>query len=137
MLITAARIVTGNEPAVLAPGYVACAGGKITAVGAGPPPGRPDVELADGVLLPGFVDLQVNGYFGVELSRADAAGWEEVASRLPETGTTAFMPTFITCPFDELTAALRRAAVIAEELTAGTAGARVLGVHVEGPFISK
>src|SRR5262245_48106539 len=141
MLIAAARIVTGNGsgtappargPAVLSPGYVACADGKIAAVGAGPPPGRADVELADGVLLPGFVDLQVNGYFGVELSEADAAGWEEVVRRLPETGTTAFMPTFITCPLAELTDALRRAAVIAAGLTAGTAGARVLGVHVEG-----
>jgi N-acetylglucosamine-6-phosphate deacetylase len=143
MLIAAARIVTGNgsgpvvAPAVLSPGYVACADGKIAAVGAGRPPGRPDVELADGMLLPGFVDLQVNGYFGVELSEADAAGWKKVVRRLPETGTTAFMPTFITCPLDELTDALRRAAVISAGLTAGTAGARVLGVHVEGPFISK
>lgn len=141
MLIAAARIITANSGStpvgmVLSPGYVACAGGMITAVGAGAPPGQPDVELADGVLLPGFVDLQVNGYFGVELGAADAEGWAEVTRRLPATGTTAFMPTFITRPLDEFIAALRRAVGITADLAAAGTGAHVLGVHLEGPFIS-
>jgi N-acetylglucosamine-6-phosphate deacetylase len=141
MLISAARIVTANGSAqtgaVISPGYVACADGKITAVGAGPPPGQPDVQLTEGVLLPGFVDLQVNGYFGVQLGMAEAAGWAEVVRRLPETGTTAFMPTFITSPFGELLGALRHAAELAPGLAEETTGAQVLGFHVEGPFISK
>jgi N-acetylglucosamine-6-phosphate deacetylase len=122
-------------------------------VGAGPPPGRPDAELTEGILLPGFVDLQVNGYFGVELGDADLPGWRMVARRLPETGTTAFLPTFITRPIDETLAALRRVAGFAPDLrraagcapdlpdpdrtAAGAAGARVLGVHLEGPFIAR
>lgn len=148
MLIAASRIVpasagTRGAGAILAPGYVACDGGTITAVGAGPPPGRPDVELTEGFLLPGFVDLQVNGYFGVELSDADPAGWQAVARRLPETGTTAFLPTFITSPIDQLLPALERAAGFAPDLAAPDprdkvpAGARVLGAHLEGPFIAR
>ena len=118
----------------------------MTAVAAGHPPARPDVELADGVLLPGFIDLQINGYFGVELATADAAGWATVSARLPETGTTSFLPTFITSPMDELHAALRRATeILTESVTApgerggaaGAAGARVLGIHLEGPFIAR
>ncbi|HEX9031277.1 MAG TPA: N-acetylglucosamine-6-phosphate deacetylase [Streptosporangiaceae bacterium] len=143
MLIAASRIVTADgaaqrPSAVLAPGFVTIEDGKITAAGAGTPSGRPDVELTDGFLLPGFIDLQVNGYFGVEFATAGADGWATVASRLPETGTTAFLPTFITSPLDDLLASLRRTA----ELLSGSgrpqrAGqAQVLGVHLEGPFIS-
>jgi N-acetylglucosamine-6-phosphate deacetylase len=141
MIIAAPRIITASSGSagtatVLTPGYVACENGHITAVGAGSPPGHADVELHDGVLLPGFVDLQVNGYFGVELGDAELAGWTTVARRLPETGTTAFLPTFITSPVDVMAGALRRAAGFAGELAQSPELARVLGVHLEGPFIS-
>ncbi len=156
MLIAASSIVpaagtTDYLAPVLTPGYLICEGGTITEVGVGPPPGRPDVELTTGFLLPGLVDLQVNGYFGVELGDAEPVGWAEVVRRLPETGATAFLPTFITSPVDQLVAALRATAGFAPELAgpaaagqaaAGiapapvSAGARVLGVHLEGPFIA-
>ncbi len=141
MLIAAARVITASGSAtsagaVLAPGYVTCAEGRILEVSGGVPSSRPDVVLRDGFLLPGFVDLQVNGYFGVELASADAAGWSTVTSRLPATGTTAFLPTFITRPVDELADALRRAAGILPVLAPVHQRARVLGVHLEGPFIS-
>ena len=108
-------------------------GGKIVAAGAGPAPGPADVVLPDGILAPGFVDLQVNGYFGEELMAADPEGWARVIRRLPETGTTAFLPTFITAPLGQLAAALRTTASFRDDLPSG---ARVLGVHLEGPFIS-
>jgi N-acetylglucosamine-6-phosphate deacetylase len=102
-------------------------------VGDGPPPRAPDVELPAGTLLPGLLDLQVNGYFGVDLMEAEPDGWRQVVARLPETGTTAFLPTFITAPIGQLSAALRAAAGLVPTLAGG---ARVLGVHVEGPFIA-
>jgi N-acetylglucosamine-6-phosphate deacetylase len=146
MLIAASRIIPGTGAAsgmtsVLAPGYLTCEEGVITGVGAGPPPGRPDLELTGGFLLPGLVDLQVNGYFGVELGAADPDGWAEVGRRLPETGTTAFLPTFVTSPVEQTVASLRRAAGFVSspannESPATTAGARVLGIHLEGPFIA-
>jgi N-acetylglucosamine-6-phosphate deacetylase len=135
LLIAAARVIPATAGShVLAPGYVAISGGVITDVGAGPPPRAPAVELSSGVLLPGLVDLQVNGYFGEELMRAGPDGWEMIAGRLPETGTTSFLPTFITAPLAELNAALRAASDIVPSLAAG--GARVLGIHLEGPFIA-
>ncbi len=148
MLIAASRIipagrVTRGAAKILAAGYVVCTAGKVTAIGAGPPPGRPDAELTGGFLVPGLVDLQVNGYFGVELGAADPSGWATVARRLPETGTTAFLPTFVTAPIEGTIAALRRAAGFAPAMAApdpaarGPAGARVLGVHLEGPFIAR
>jgi N-acetylglucosamine-6-phosphate deacetylase len=144
MLISAARIVPGTG-GVLAPGYVAFDQGLITAVGAGPPPGRPDLDLPAGYLLPGLVDLQVNGYFGVELGDAGPDGWAIVSRQLPETGTTAFLPTFITSPIPRTIEALQRTAALLPGLADGAGGAgdagraggaRVLGVHLEGPFIS-
>jgi N-acetylglucosamine-6-phosphate deacetylase len=135
VLITAPRVIpaTGRRE-ILEPGYVAMRGGVVTAVGAGSPPRVPDLELPVGLLLPGLVDLQVNGYFGVELRTAGRDGWARVATSLPETGTTAFLPTFITAPPGALAAALRAAAVIVPDLP--RRAARVLGVHAEGPFIS-
>jgi len=108
--------------------------GGVTAVAPGPPPRAPDVTLPAGSLLPGFVDLQVNGYFGEDFQNADAAGWARVAARLPQTGTTAFLPTFVTAPLHLLGGALRAASSLVPELPDG--GARVLGVHMEGPFIA-
>jgi len=159
MLIEAERIVPGDLTTI-APGHVLVHDGVIAAVGEGPPPRRPDVRLDSGILVPGFVDLQVNGYFGAELEAVRPDEWRMIAARLPETGTTAFMPTFITAPVAQLASALRRAAPLAREQAqraghAGYAGqpgrvesagqpgyagrvpgARVLGVHLEGPFIS-
>ena len=91
------------------------------------------MELNAGVLVPGLVDLQVNGYFGADMAAADAGEWATVVRRLPETGTTAFLPTFITAPVHKIASALRQAAELIPGLPSG---ARVLGVHVEGPFIS-
>jgi len=102
-------------------------------VGEGTPPGPADVALPDGILVPGFVDLQVNGYYGQELMAARPDGWAQVVRRLPETGTTAFLPTFISAPVDRLAAAFRAAAAIIADLPTG---ARVLGLHLEGPFIA-
>ena len=134
MLIAAPRLIAATPGSrIAAPGYVTMAGGVVTAVGRGDPPRAPDVALPGGVLLPGLVDLQVNGYFGEEFLTAGADGWARVTTRLPQTGTTAFLPTFVTAPPGVLTSGLRAAAALIPALPAG---ARVLGVHVEGPFIS-
>ena len=135
MLITAARLVTAEgEGAAVPAGYLDIADGVIGSAGTGAPPREPDIELPAGYLLPGFVDLQVNGYFGEDLQAVDAAGWAAVASGLPSTGTTSFLPTLITAPLDRLAAELQAAAAIVPGLPAGAA--RVLGVHLEGPFLS-
>jgi N-acetylglucosamine-6-phosphate deacetylase len=96
--MTAPRVITADPAGgVLAPGYVTVAAGRVTAVEPGSPPRRPDIELPDGVLLPGFVDLQVNGYYGEEFP-GSPEGLAMVVTRLPETGTTAVLPTFVTSP---------------------------------------
>jgi len=135
VIITAPRVIPALPGSgVLEPGYVVVSGDRITAVGQGAPPAAPDVGLAAGVLVPGLVDLQVNGYFGVELMAADPAGWAAVAEGLPATGCTAFLPTFITAPLRQLTGALVSVAEFFRRER--WRGARALGVHLEGPFIA-
>jgi N-acetylglucosamine-6-phosphate deacetylase len=96
--------------------------GRIAAVGLASPNGR-------GVAVPGFVDLQVNGFGGVDFIDADADGYRRAGDALLETGVTAYLPTFITAPEDRLVAAIRGVPV-------GVDGPRVLGVHLEGPFLA-
>ncbi|MVZ98934.1 N-acetylglucosamine-6-phosphate deacetylase [Actinomadura sp. LD22] len=136
LLITAERVImtpADGPTRVVSPGYVRVEDGVITDAGEGAPPGA-DVRLADGLLAPGLVDLQVNGYFGHDMVDADEAGWREVVTRLPETGVTAFLPTFITAPVAAQAEALRRTRALLPKLPSG---ARVLGVHLEGPFLSE
>ena len=134
MLIAAEHILTAETSAdhVPGPGFVEISGGVISGVGTGMRPA--DITLADGYLLPGLIDLQVNGYYGVEFQIADGASWARVTARLPETGTTACLPTMITAPIASLAEALRTEATFVPDLPVG--GTRVLGVHAEGPFIS-
>lgn len=130
-VIRAPRVVADSVP--LGPACVAVEDGVIVGVVAGDTYGGvlPDVDLPAGVLAPGLVDIQINGCFGIDFVAAEPAGWAEVTRRLPETGVTAFLPTFITAPVPVLVDALRRTAVLPP-----LGGARVLGVHVEGPFLA-
>jgi N-acetylglucosamine-6-phosphate deacetylase len=105
----------------LLPGDVEIDGGVVRAVGLG--------GAGRGIAAPGFIDLQVNGFAGVDLMAADRDGYERVGEALLATGTTAFQPTFVTAPEDALLDALRA-------MPADGIGPRVIGAHVEGPFLS-
>jgi N-acetylglucosamine-6-phosphate deacetylase len=99
------------------------------------PGGGADLVLADGVLTAGLVDVQINGAFGVDFSSADEAEWDRVAAALPATGVTSYQPTYITAPLGALVAGLDTA-IEARRRQADAFGARILGVHLEGPFLS-
>ena len=114
-----AAIVEGD----LLRGDVEVADGRIVSVGLAP-------KRGGGIAAPGFVDLQVNGYGGVDFAAADAAGYSAAGEALLEGGVTAYQPTLITAPEESLIAALQ------EVPTGEQAGPRILGVHLEGPFLS-
>ena len=137
MLINAERLIVAaasGPSQVISPGFVRIADGRIAEAGAGRPPGRPDFELDGGTLAPGLVDLQVNGYYGHDLVDAQESGWHTIVRGLPESGVTAFLPTFITAPVPYLADALRKTTDL---LPALPSGSRVLGVHIEGPFLAE
>ncbi len=82
-----------------------------------------------GIAAPGLVDLQVNGFGGVDFLHADTAGYARAGEALLETGVTAYLPTLITSPEDQILAAMR-------EVPLGESRPRILGMHLEGPFLS-
>jgi N-acetylglucosamine-6-phosphate deacetylase len=106
----------------LLPGDVDIADGRVVAVGL---PGK----NGHGVAAPGFIDLQVNGFGGVDFLDSDAAGYRRAGEALLETGVTAYLPTFITAPEDQLLAAI-------DEVPTAGPGPRILGIHLEGPFLA-
>jgi N-acetylglucosamine-6-phosphate deacetylase len=89
--------------------------------------------VGDLVAAPGFVDLQVNGIGEVSLARADGDGYRAVGDALLAAGVTAYQPTFTTAPAEATIAALARLADLGDDVTAAP---RVLGAHLEGPFLS-
>jgi N-acetylglucosamine-6-phosphate deacetylase len=108
-------------------------GDTIVWVGRGRPPERPDEEIIAGpneTIAPGFIDLQVNGYCGHDAA-AGASAIAQVSEALPATGVTAFLPTLISAPVE-----VGAAFVAAVGAAAEAPGARVLGAHVEGPFLN-
>src|SRR5919198_3112613 len=133
-IVSAPRVIAAGR--VLAPGAVVVEADRIAAVLDHRPAGAPDhLALPDGVLAPGLIDVQVNGAFGVDLVDAGPRDWDHVVCRLPSTGVTGFLATFISAPIDDLIAAMARASA-ARTACQGRPGARVLGVHLEGPFLS-
>jgi N-acetylglucosamine-6-phosphate deacetylase len=137
--ISAPRAVIDSR--TTGPVTVAVEGGVIAAVTVGaatPGPGtggRADIVLPDGILTAGLVDLQINGAFGIDFATADDAQWDLVASRLPSTGVTSFQPTYISAPLADLVSGLATADLVRRRQEQGPY-ARILGVHLEGPFLS-
>ena len=89
-------------------------------------------EHPDSLLLPGFVDLQVNGAFGVDVA-TEPSRLGELSQALLSTGTTAYLPTIISSPASLYEQALPE---LAAAVGGPASGAEVLGVHLEGPFIN-
>jgi len=106
-------------------GDVALSGGAVSAVGLS---GR-----GEGLAIPALVDAQVNGYAGVDVLGAAVDELQALAEALLRDGVAAYQPTLITSAEDDLTAALGR---IADAKARGGPGARIAGVHLEGPFLS-
>jgi N-acetylglucosamine-6-phosphate deacetylase len=99
----------------LVPGDVEIADGRVVAVGR--------AGSGRGIAAPGFVDVHVHGFAGVDFATADSDGYRRATDALLATGVTEFRPSFITASEAELVAAL-------QEVPPG------LGAHLEGPFIS-
>ena len=106
----------------IVPGDVAVDGAVVSAIGL--PPAR-----GGSIAAPGFVDLQVNGFAGVDFAAADLDAWRGAGAALLATGVTAFQPTFVSAPEERVLEALGALPTV-------PLGPRVLGAHLEGPFLA-
>lgn len=116
----AAAVVDGS----LVRGDVEVSDGRVTAVGLGGG-GR-------GLAVPGLVDLQVNGFAGVDLLHAAADDVLLVGRELARSGVLWYQPTLVTAP----PALTRLALATIGEAAQLPAGARIVGAHLEGPFLA-
>lgn len=103
-----------------------------------------DLEIEDGVVtqfgvgrgaggslaIPGFIDVHFHGRDGIDFTEAGAYEYVRVAQAVASTGTTAFQPTLVSRPLDRMVAAVARHPGEIQ------GGARVLGFHLEGPFLA-
>lgn len=91
------------------------------------------IDLDGRLLLPGFVDAQVNGGGGVLFNdRPSVESIAEIGRVHRQFGTTAFLPTLVS---DELPVVLEAIRATRDAITAGVPG--VLGIHIEGPFLNR
>lgn len=128
-VIAAARVIA--EHGDLTPGIVGVERGRVAWVRGGRPPRT--TRTHPGILAPGLIDLQINGFAGVDFATVrDRGALERASSSLLATGVTAYLPTLITGPLERLGEALRWW----RDAARARGGPRVLGVHLEGPFLS-
>src|SRR5882672_1128350 len=117
--------------------------GKIVEIAAGSsrpvPVGVHTLDLGDGVIAPGYIDLHIHGSAGFDVMDDKADALPAIERLLARHGVTGYYPTTVTAPLDTTLRALERLAdAIESRGHAKTAERRAcpLGIHLEGPFIS-
>jgi N-acetylglucosamine-6-phosphate deacetylase len=102
------------------------------------PPQARHVDLPGAVLAPGFVDIHIHGAAGHDVMQADVTGLSAIATLLAKHGVTSYFPTTVTASDDVTLGALDALANAIDGAAAdvNSAGARPLGIHLEGPFLS-
>ena len=90
------------------------------------------MDLSGSVLIPGFIDVHIHGSDGIDVMDANAEQLGAIAGFLASQGVTGWVPTFVPAADENYASAVTAIAEAAKSST----GARVLGVHYEGPFVN-
>lgn len=89
------------------------------------------VNLEGNFLAPGFIDLHVHGAIGRDTMEASEEAFRAICNYHASGGTTSLLLTTITAPIADIVAVLRNAENLRKKIP------QLVGIHVEGPFISK
>lgn len=141
--IYASRILTPQEE--VSDGIIVVDEGRIAAVGhrdeVRVPSGAIDYVATGMIVVPGFVDVHIHGAGGHDVMEGNARALDRIASMVAHYGTTSMVATTITAPLDETCKSLEGIAhyIRSHQSPEGKTqpAAEILGVHLEGPFISK
>lgn len=96
-----------------------------------------DIEVIDGnggYLSPGFIDIHIHGSGGMDTMDSTKMSLDNLSKSIIKNGVTSYLPTTMTMEIEIIFSVLNN---IREYLKKDSIGAQVLGVNVEGPFISK
>jgi N-acetylglucosamine-6-phosphate deacetylase len=130
LVLKNARVVLPDQ--ILENGSIAIESGLIAAIDAeGLGTDENTIDLSGAVLMPGFIDVHIHGAVGVDVMNATAADLRKVSEYLVSQGVTSWVPTFVPASDENYARAIT---AIAEAMDGP--GARVLGVHYEGPFVN-
>lgn len=114
---------------------VVCRNGRIERIlpgnGVTPEPGDRVIDARGGYIAPGFIDMHVHGGGGHDFMDGTVEAFLGVAETHARYGTTALVPTTLTCTDEEL---YRVFEVFREAGRCNKRGARLLGLHLEGPY---
>jgi N-acetylglucosamine-6-phosphate deacetylase len=128
-VLVAGRVVAGDGGVSPAPAWVVVEDDRVLAVGTGAPPAGDRVGYDDCLLVPGFIDIQINGAGRLDFADASVAEMVDVARVLASDGCTTFVPTLVSAPLGSYEPMLERMLEVVRRVDA------VIGVHLEGPFL--
>ena len=130
LLLKNGRVFTGGA---LEDVEVLVAGGRIAGIGEGLScPGALPVNLHGNILAPGFIDVHTHGGFGVDINAAGRAEYEKLSRFYASQGVTGFLASILT---DTVEATERAIDAAVDFIENPIAGAKCLGIHLEGPFL--
>jgi N-acetylglucosamine-6-phosphate deacetylase len=116
--------------------------GEIEAIGSRAdftlPSGAQEIRAEDSIAIPGFIDVHIHGAGGRDLMEGSADALGTVTAKLAQFGTTSLLATTVTADADETCRAVEGiSGYIATQHETNTPRAEILGIHFEGPFLSK
>ena len=134
LVLENAQVVLSDR--VINRGSVVIDSGLITNIAdiSSPVPGAKIIDVSDSVVLPGFIDVHNHGAVGIDVMEATPGGLREVSEYLATQGVTAWVPTLV--PGSDAEYQRVAAAVSAVMGDSSHRGARVVGLHYEGPFVN-
>ena len=100
------------------------------------PKGCRSFDFPGAVLAPAYLDIHIHGGIGHDVMEPNADGLARFEAFLAQHGVAAYLPTTVTAPEETILRALEWLAKRIEKADVASAGARPLGIHLEGPFIS-
>lgn len=110
--------------------------GRISAIGKeilSVPADEEEYDLSGMILIPGFIDLHIHGAMGADTSDGTVEALSKISSYLVSKGVTSFCPTTMMIPEEDV----KRVLLSADHFKREETGSRVMGVRLEGPFLSK
>ncbi|HEY8891536.1 MAG TPA: N-acetylglucosamine-6-phosphate deacetylase [Clostridium sp.] len=98
---------------------------------------KEEIQIIDAkgrYVSPGFIDIHIHGSGGYDTMDATSKALDVISTTIVKNGVTAYLPTTMTSDMDSIYKALE---VARQAMKLETKGAKILGVHMEGPFINE